>query len=260
MTFADNLATQLAYRTADRLKKLGTTSIGIKNINEKRDKIREEYSKKKMILAKYLHSAPFTRLHHKITFIIGVLMVIFQSFFLGRYPNTFYYTFHTIVLSLLVLGKWIYYKSQGWHYFMTDFCYASNSLLLVYLNFYPKCDELFKVCFFYSNGALAVSVGAFRNQMVFHNYDNMSSLALHIFPIIVMWNLRWNTMPYEETLTESERHFLSIDTSFDFNKFFIYPMGCYFIWVSIYFVINFVVAAKRIRDRNYDNLFLYYEK
>jgi len=66
----------LAYRTAERLKKLGSNTIGIKNINEKRQKIKDEYAKKKTILAKYLHSAPFTRLHHKITFIIGVLMVI----------------------------------------------------------------------------------------------------------------------------------------------------------------------------------------
>ena len=143
---------------------------------------------------------------------------------------------------------------------MTDFCYASNTLIIIYLNFYPKSDELFKVCFFFANGALAVSVGAFRNQMVFHNYDNMSSLALHIFPIIVMWNLRWTTMSYEEKLPESERKFMPIDTSFDFYKFFVYPLGCYFMWVTVYFTINFVVAAKRIRSRNYDNLFLYYEK
>jgi len=87
-----------------------------------------------------------------------------------------------VVLSILVFGKWVYYKTKGWHYYMTDFCYAANTIILIFLNFYPKNDILFKACFLYSNGVLAIAVGAFRNQMVFHNLDNLSSLALHMFP------------------------------------------------------------------------------
>ena len=192
------------------------------------------------------------------TFIVGVMQVIFQAYFLGRYPHRFYYLYHSVVLSMLVFGKWVYYKSMGWHYYMTDFCYAANALLLIFLNVYPKSDILFKMCYFFSNGALAVAVGAFRNQMVFHKMDNLSSLALHMFPQLCLWNLRWHTIPYEQTLPEAERMFLDIDTSFDVYKFFVYPLCFYFCWVSVYFTINFVVAARRIRERNYDNMFHYY--
>jgi hypothetical protein len=144
---------------------------------------------------------------------------------------------------------------------MTDFCYAANMLLMIYLNLYPKSEELFLVCFFFSNGALAVAVAAFRNQMVFHKMDNLSSLALHMFPQIATWNLRWHTLPHESALKESDRLYLnSLDTSFNFKKFFVYPLAFYFLWVSVYFCINFVISAKRIRERNYDNMFMYYEK
>lgn len=108
--------------------------------------------------------------------------MIFQTFFLGRYPNSFYYDYQSALLTLLVFLKWVYYKSQGWHYYMTDFCYAANALLILFLEFYPNSDYLFKTCFFFANGCLAIAVAAFRNQMVFHKVDNMSSLALHIFP------------------------------------------------------------------------------
>ena len=43
-------------------------------------------------------------------------------------------------------------------------------------------------------------------------------------------------------------------------QFFVYPLSFYFTWLVIYFGINFVFAAKRIKARNYDNLFLLYSR
>lgn len=160
-------------------------------------------------------------------------------------------------MPILIISKWVYYKYMGWHYYMTDFCYAANALLLLFLNMYPKNDFFFKACFLYSNGMLGVSVAAFRNQMVFHKYDNLTSLALHIIPNITLWNLRWTTMPYEATLPESERKFLAINTSFEFSKMFGFPIGYYFVWAVFYFVVNFIISAKKIREKRYDNMFEY---
>ena len=42
--------------------------------------------------------------------------------------------------------------------------------------------------------------------------------------------------------------------------FIVYPIAFYFVWVTIYYLINFVLARKRIRDRNYDNMFESYQK
>ena len=87
--------------------------------------------------------------------------------------------------------------------------------------------------------------------------DNMSSLALHMFPQVVTWNLRWHTMPYEATLPKEQRIFLDMATidNFKFSTYIVYPMIIYFIWVAIYFIINFVVSADRIKKRNYDTMF-----
>jgi len=100
------------------------------------------------------------------------------------------------------------------------------------------------MCFLYGNGMLGTSIAAFRNQMVFHKYDNLTSLALHAMPLLCVWNIRWSTMPYEATLPESERRFGNLDTSFSFMKYFVYPFAFYLAWAAFYFLVNFIVKAK----------------
>ena len=83
----------------------------------------------------------------------------------------------------------------------------------------------------------------------------MSSLMLHYLPQLLSWNLRWTTIPYEESLPEDKRRFGNLDTSFTWNSMLLLPLLFYFSWVSIYFSINFVVAKERIRKRKYETLY-----
>ena len=53
---------------------------------------------------------------------------------------------------------------------------------------------------------------------------------------------------------------MDLDTSFDFVSFFMVPIGIYLLWFLFYFIINFVVAHQRIRERNYDCTLLYYQR
>jgi hypothetical protein len=46
---------------------------------------------------------------------------------------------------------------------MTDFCYYANAFAIIFLQFFPKNDYLFKANFLFSNGSLAVAIAAFRN-------------------------------------------------------------------------------------------------
>ena len=63
------------------------------------------------------------------------------------------------------------------------------------------------MCFMFSNGALAFSVAAFRNSVVFHRLDYSISLAIHAAPMLTMINLRWTTMTQEAALPEDQRNF-----------------------------------------------------
>ena len=39
---------------------------------------------------------------------------------------------------------------------------------------------------------------------------------------------------------------------------FVFPIGVYIIWLTLYGFLNFVWAAEKIRKKNYDNTYLYF--
>jgi len=150
-----------------------------------------------------MKGAPFFRLKDKISFIVGVLLLVFFCYYVGRHPNTHYYIFSIIVVIVLVFMRVLHYKKMNWHYYLFDFCYFANALVIYFLLFDPKNDGLFKCVFMWANGPLGFAIAAFRNSLIFHKFDNLTSCAIHVIPMVTSWNLKWTTMPYEATLPES---------------------------------------------------------
>jgi hypothetical protein len=144
-----------------------------------------------------MKGAPFVRFVDKITFLLGVMLLILTTYILGRYPHDIYYTFHCVTVIGLVLYRFYNYKTKGWHYYLFDFCYFGNSLMIYFLLMDPKNDILFKVFFVFANGPFGLAIPAFRNSMIFHKVDNLISLAIHVIPQVTSWNLRWHTLSYE---------------------------------------------------------------
>lgn len=149
-----------------------------------------------------MKTAKFVRLFDKIYFIMGVLLLVFTTYILGRYPHRAFYNYHTLVIIGLVLFRFYNYRQKGWHYYLFDFCYFANTLIILFLNFFPKNDILFKVFFVYANGPFGVAIPAFKNSMIFHKLDNLISLTIHVIPQVTSWNLKWHTMEWENTLPE----------------------------------------------------------
>jgi len=158
--------------------------------------------KRKRILESYMNKAPVVRLMDKIFFIIGVLLVIATTFMLGRYPNNHYYTFHLYTVITLVVIRLLNYRMKKWHYYLFDFCYFANSIIIYYLIFAPKNDILFRIFFVYANGPFGLAIPAFKNSMIFHKLDNLTSIAIHLIPLVTSYNLRWTTIDYESKLPE----------------------------------------------------------
>ena len=199
--------------------------------------------------------AGFTRSGDKNKFILGVMLTMAQAFILGKYPNDLYYKFHSILTVFMIFQKTLYYKSRGWHYYMTDLCYSVNFLCIVYLIWFPKNDIMFKVVFLYANGTLPIAVYLFRNSYVFHNFDMLSSCAIHMYPMIAIFNLKWVTMPYEASLPEAERKFVTLDEDFDPLKFFAFPAAFYGAWVLFYALTQGVICKGNIDRNKYETLF-----
>ena len=140
-------------------------------------------------------------------FKIYMAIIISIAYVMGRWPNYYFYILFCAIIPLLLLERlvlWIQMKSQ---FFMMDFCYICSALIVVYITCYPKNELLYRAVFLISNGTLGVSVVLFKNKCVLNVSEYITSLFLHIFPVILMYNLRQVTMPYEATLPEAQRWF-----------------------------------------------------
>ena len=78
-----------------------------------------------------------------------------------------------------------------------EFCPLTALCLCIYLAFFPKDSTKFYTVFIYCNSALATSIGVGHNKLVYHEMLDLISLAVHLWPTICLWNLRWYTLPYE---------------------------------------------------------------
>lgn len=76
------------------------------------------------------------------------------TFWMGSSPSTFYQLYCIMAVLLLVI-RWMSYKKQKMHYYMFDFCYAVNGLLVMHLLFWPKSSLMYKVGFKHCNCNIA---------------------------------------------------------------------------------------------------------
>ena len=69
-------------------------------------------------------------------------------------------------------------------------------------------------------------------------------------------------MPYEATLKEADRRFLTLDpheSAWNLVKsLFLIPLGLYLLWAFLYSLKVFVISSKKIKDRNYETMYVYY--
>ena len=122
---------------------------------------------------------------------------------IGRYPNDYLFYFVSVLTPLLVCFRFIYYCIKGWHWFLADFCYFVNYAMLYFLWYGQKDRFWFLTCYVFSNGPLAFAIMMFRNSLVYHEIDKLTSMAIHAIPMIVMTHIRWYTIPHQANLPES---------------------------------------------------------
>ncbi|XP_065906084.1 uncharacterized protein [Dysidea avara] len=187
------------------------------------------------------------RIEDKILFTLFSMNIIVTPFLAGFIPQ-YFYMWHTMkACFLLSLRLWCY-RREKLHYFLFDFCYFTNLLLLIYLWLIPPghiAGYLFMVLFCFANGPLLWATALWRNSLVFHSVDKMTSLFIHISPAVTVTTLRWYSTSYTTYPTQ-----LSGDSwAIGFSAFVVYPILCYAIWQAIYFLWVDLIRKKHV-ERN----------
>lgn len=95
-------------------------------------------------------------------------------------------------LQGMVLLPWraYTYKKRSWHYFLFDLCYYVTIINFIYIWFFPSSPTLFVACYLLSHGSLASAVITWRNSLVFHDLDKVTSLFVHIYAPVVFTVIR----------------------------------------------------------------------
>ncbi|KAI9707462.1 MAG: hypothetical protein M1836_000423 [Candelina mexicana] len=121
----------------------------------------------------------------KISFIAGVLNIFISGYLIGAYPHYFYMWF-TVQLCYFMPIRFYTYHQRGYHYFLADLCYFVNLLAILSIWVAPQSKRLFisTYCLAYGNNAVAIAM--WRNSMVFHSLDKVTSLFIHIMPPVTL--------------------------------------------------------------------------
>jgi hypothetical protein len=116
------------------------------------------------------------KLRDKFAFVLGISHLTVSAYWLGWSPSTFYRLYTAKALLLLTL-RLVLYRRAKMHYYLLDFCYYANALMLLHIWALPEACELQRILFAFSMGPLAWSIILFRNSMIFHSLDKVPLLT-----------------------------------------------------------------------------------
>ncbi|KAH9211236.1 hypothetical protein DL95DRAFT_190106 [Leptodontidium sp. 2 PMI_412] len=145
-----------------------------KKMRENVDRLGRRWNDTKLVTAR-----------EKISFICGVLNVLISGYLIGGYPEFFHYWYTAQLLYFMPIRYYTYHK-RGYHYFLADLCYFVNFMCVLTIWFFPNSKRLFisTYCLAFGNNAIAIAM--WRNSMVFHSFDKVTSLFIHIMPCVTL--------------------------------------------------------------------------
>ncbi|KAJ6260935.1 hypothetical protein Dda_3596 [Drechslerella dactyloides] len=152
------------------------------------DKLRARYGKNVDQLMKRWQDQKTVTLREKISFVMGVSNIFISGYLLGGYPDMLHWWYTLQMVYFMPIRFYTYHK-RGYHYFLADLCYFVNVLLLFSIWVFPNSRRLFisAYCLSYGNNAWAIAM--WRNSLVFHSLDKITSLFIHLMPPVVLHSI-----------------------------------------------------------------------
>ncbi|KAE9410405.1 hypothetical protein BT96DRAFT_871272 [Gymnopus androsaceus JB14] len=193
-TFFDShvdLLQRKLQRHSDRLRVRAEEALKMRDLSAAGDHITENFEKevksfklkvssRMTKLASSWQSAKVVRTREKISFFFGVMSLLISALLFGLAPQWVHIAY-TLQASYLLPYRAYTYKKLAYHYFLFDLCYFATILNFIYIWVFPHSPALLVACYCLSHGSLASAVITWRNSLVFHDQDKVTSLFVHIF-------------------------------------------------------------------------------
>ncbi|CAL1526750.1 unnamed protein product [Lymnaea stagnalis] len=152
------------------------------------------------------------RLQSKLVYVLTVVAIVAISHFVltVKWILPYYYSITTPFLLILRL---IMYWKMKYQYFLLDFCYFANTYWFLYIWLAPDNKEALVVGYAVANGPLIWALLVFRNSLVFHSLDKVTSLYIHLLPCLLSFVIRWYP---DETSEHWYKPFAQYEVGFSF--------------------------------------------
>jgi len=176
----------------------------------------------------------YDRFLDKITFVLSVTGCVFMTYCASSpFGRRFIPYFFPLTTLLLFVIRYLQYKRRKWHYFLLDFCYAANIAVIFYLMVPGAAQSslFFVLLFSITHSILPWTILAYRNSIVFHSIDKITSVAIHLFPTVVIFVLR----AFPEDCAAAWYTDFAVDAEDDIADFFGIEPSWYAVALFMYF-------------------------
>ncbi|KAI9155285.1 Glycerophosphocholine acyltransferase [Paramyrothecium foliicola] len=153
----------------------------VPSADERFDRYRRRMRQRVEKLGKQWNNTKAVSLREKISFICGVMNIFISGYLIGGFPEYFHLWYTAQLVYFMPIRIFTYHR-RGMHYFLVDLCYFVNLLLSLSIWVFPKSKRLFTAAYCLAYGNNAVAIIMWRNSLVFHSFDKVTSLFIHIMP------------------------------------------------------------------------------
>lgn len=177
----------------------------------------------------------------KFSFVLGVFVLCTTEFMVLQYPQHFG-IYYCVLMSAMLALRLYWYARQKLTYFLLDFCYLANIACYVSVLCLPDNERLWRLNFAISNGTLLGAILAWRNSLVFHSLDKVTSIAIHILPGLLTYIERWSD---EGVICRQSD---AACGPLEFLPTILDCVGFYIIWQVLYIAKTEIIDRKRFQQ------------
>ncbi|KAA8492427.1 putative membrane protein [Porphyridium purpureum] len=206
--------------------------------------VREQIAHRNRLIREAMGKEHFVMTVDKLTFVGSIALFMIIEFVLLCFPERVRTLYLTIIFPLLVT-RYALYRSQKFQYFTYDFCYFAQCICIAQAFLAPDSPRLLAVNFAVTTGPLAFAVVVWKNSLVWHSLDKMTSVYIHILPPLVTFCLRWDKQIKTRAFFELQP--LKPATSL-FVDHFLLPLLAYIVWQALYLFKTEVFSRRKLEN------------
>ncbi|KAF9910400.1 hypothetical protein EC991_006665 [Linnemannia zychae] len=222
---------------------VGTTKRQIRHqVDHTASNLKSQIDASMMIWKQHMKKASVVRFMDKIAFTLGMLECCCTPWVISQYPEWIPFV-HTFQVSVLIAVRYFLYKRKSWHFFLLDMCYFVNVVVILYLYVFPQSQALLGAVWLLSHGPLAFAIVTWRNSLVLHSLDKVTSVYIHMSPPIALYVVRWLYPDPNYTRFPALKDMPVLPTSSSLTA----AIALYLTWQVAYYVFVVVRQKEKIK-------------